>query len=110
MFGHLLGRLAGQFLELAVKERPEAAVDLAIARFHAAGPTDALRALDAAGGCARDADCLLMKALILEAAGQKAEASAAVTASLGYPVISGKWICMKRRDETLFGRPRYEAT
>ncbi len=67
-------QLARQFLERAVKERPAARLDLAIAIFFGEGPKQALNVLEEVPERERNGDYLLMKARILDAAGESAAA------------------------------------
>jgi hypothetical protein len=66
-------QLAQQFLERAAAANPAANVDLAIALSITAGPMKALEALDRVPGGDRSGDYLLMKARLLDLAGQPAE-------------------------------------
>jgi tetratricopeptide (TPR) repeat protein len=66
--------LAREFLERASAETPAARLDLAIALFFTDGPKRALQAIDTVPEGEQAGDYLLMKARILDAAGQSAEA------------------------------------
>ncbi|MEK7409731.1 MAG: tetratricopeptide repeat protein [Acidobacteriota bacterium] len=66
--------LAREFLARAAAERPTARLDYGIALFFTQGPQAALKALDTVPEAERNGDFLLMKARILEASGQTAEA------------------------------------
>lgn len=66
--------LAREFLERASAERPAARLDLAIALFFTDGPKRALQMIETVPDGERGGDYLLMKAKILDAAGQTAEA------------------------------------
>jgi len=65
--------LAREFLSRAVAERPAARLDLAIATFFTEGPQQALSLIGEVPGGEQAGDYLLMKARILDAAGQTAE-------------------------------------
>lgn len=77
--------LARDFLVRAVADKPEARLDLAMALFFTDGPRPALAALEQASPAHRG-DYLLMKAWILDAAGQNAEADKILEESLSYSV------------------------
>jgi tetratricopeptide (TPR) repeat protein len=66
--------LAREFLERALAETPAARLDLAIALFFTDGPKRALQMIDTVPEGEQAGDYLLMKARILDAAGQSAEA------------------------------------
>jgi tetratricopeptide (TPR) repeat protein len=66
--------LAREFLERASAEAPAARLDLAIAVFFTDGPKRALQMIETIPDGERAGDYLLMKARILDAAGQSAEA------------------------------------
>jgi len=66
--------LAREFLERASAETPSARLDLAIALFFTDGPKRALQMIDTVPDGEQAGDYLLMKARILDAAGQSAEA------------------------------------
>ncbi len=66
--------LARDFLRRAATDRPEARLDLAIALFFAEGPRQALDELATVPDGEHIGDCLLLKARILDASGQTAEA------------------------------------
>jgi thioredoxin-like negative regulator of GroEL len=66
--------LARDFLERASAEMPAARLDLAIALFFTDGPRRALQMIDTVPEGEQAGDYLLMKAKILDAAGQSAEA------------------------------------
>jgi tetratricopeptide (TPR) repeat protein len=66
--------LAREFLERASAETPAARLDLAIALFFTDGPKRALQMIDTVPEAEQAGDYLLMKARILDAAGQSAEA------------------------------------
>jgi len=66
--------LAREFLERASAERPAARLDLAIALFFTDGPKRALQMIETVPDGEQGGDYLLMKAKILDAAGQTAEA------------------------------------
>jgi tetratricopeptide (TPR) repeat protein len=66
--------LALEFLERASAETPAARLDLAIALFFTDGPKRALQVIDTVPEGEQAGDYLLMKARILDAAGQSAEA------------------------------------
>jgi tetratricopeptide (TPR) repeat protein len=65
---------AREFLERASAETPAARLDLAIALFFTDGPKRALQMIDTVPESEQAGDYLLMKARILDAAGQSAEA------------------------------------
>ncbi|MBI4877274.1 MAG: tetratricopeptide repeat protein [Acidobacteria bacterium] len=77
--------LAKDFLERAAAARPAARLDLAIATFFADGPRAALRAIGEAPDQEHAGDYLLLKAWILDAAGQRAQADEALREGLRYP-------------------------
>jgi tetratricopeptide (TPR) repeat protein len=66
--------LAREFLERASAETPAARLDLAIALFFTDGPKRALQIIDTVPEAEQVGDYLLMKARILDAAGQSTEA------------------------------------
>jgi tetratricopeptide (TPR) repeat protein len=66
--------LGRQFLERAAAETGAARLDLAVAMFFTAGPTQALQVIEKVPEGEQAGDYLLMKARILDAAGQGAEA------------------------------------
>ena len=66
--------LAREFLRRAADERPAARLDLAIALFFTGGPQQALQVIDKVPEEQQAGDYLLMRARILDAAGQVAEA------------------------------------
>jgi tetratricopeptide (TPR) repeat protein len=66
--------LAQEFLQRAVVEMPAANLDLAISLFFLEGPTPALSTLEQVPEKERSGDYLLLKAQILDAAGQGGEA------------------------------------
>jgi tetratricopeptide (TPR) repeat protein len=74
---YLLGferyQLAREFLERAATASPAANLDLAIAIFYLEGPAKALGTLEKTPAQRRSGDYLLLKAKILDAAGQAAE-------------------------------------
>ncbi len=74
---YLLGferyQLAREFLERAAASNPAANLDLAIATFYLEGPAKALGTLEKTPAPQRSGDYLLLKAWILDAAGQAAE-------------------------------------
>ncbi|MGH9663553.1 MAG: tetratricopeptide repeat protein, partial [Bryobacteraceae bacterium] len=76
--------LARDFLERAAADRPQARLDLATALFYTDGPKAALQALDQVQASRDHGDYLLMKARILDASGETAEAEAAIERSLDY--------------------------
>jgi len=67
-------QLAREFLERAAAQDPAACLDLAAALFYLDGPAKALTTLDRVPDEQRSGDYLLLKAKILDAAGQGAEA------------------------------------
>ncbi|MDP2995845.1 MAG: tetratricopeptide repeat protein [Bryobacterales bacterium] len=76
--------LAKDFLERAATARPAARLDLAIAVLFTDGPRAALAALGEAPGRDHAGDYLLLKAWILDAAGQRAPADEALREGLRY--------------------------
>jgi tetratricopeptide (TPR) repeat protein len=73
LLGFELYQLAQQFLERAAAENPAANLDLAIALFSISGPAKALEAIDRVPENERLGDYLLLKARILDLAGQSTE-------------------------------------
>lgn len=78
-------QLAREFLERASADFPKARLDLAIALFFAEGPQQALKAMQEVPEREQDGDYLLMKARILDAAGQNAEADLVLQEGLRHP-------------------------
>jgi Flp pilus assembly protein TadD len=76
--------LAKDFLERAITARPAARLDLAIATLFTDGPRAALAALGEAPDRDHAGDYLLLKAWILDAAGQPAQADEALREGLRY--------------------------
>jgi len=74
--------LARQFLERAVKTRPSARPDLAVAIFHLDGPGQALAFLEKLPAAEMTGDILLLKAEILYALGRKAQAEQTLNSGL----------------------------
>lgn len=66
--------LARDFLLRAVGERPAVGLDLAIASFFAEGPRAALKTLAQVPDAERCGDCLLLKASVVDSAGDAAQA------------------------------------
>jgi tetratricopeptide (TPR) repeat protein len=85
-------KLARDFLQRALPERPTARLDLAIAHLFTDGPNQALQVLDGAPEGERAGDYFFLKARILEAAGQVAEAEKSLqmglTNSVSHPEIA----------------------
>jgi len=78
--------LAGEMLERAASEIPSARLDLAIAIFYSQGPEPALKVLEKVPDRVDRGDYLLMKARILDAAGQAPEADRAIEEGLRYAI------------------------
>jgi len=78
--------LARDFLERAATETPAARLDLAMAVFFTAGPQAALKTLEQVPAGEDTGDYLLMKADLLDAAGQIAEADTILDESLHYSI------------------------
>lgn len=78
---------ARKFLELAVVERPEARMDLALAVFFTGGGDAALRILDQVASNSHEGDEFLLRALVLEAAGRASDADQAIQKSLQCPIV-----------------------
>ena len=78
--------LARDFLERAVAETPAARLDLAIAVYFTAGPQAALKLLEKAPNGEDTGDYLLLKADLLDAAGQIAEADQVLDESLRHAI------------------------
>lgn len=76
--------LAREFLERAAAERPSALLDLGLALFFTAGPEQALKAIEEVPEGDQAGDYLLMKARILDASGQTAEADRVLREGLRY--------------------------
>jgi tetratricopeptide (TPR) repeat protein len=66
--------LAAKFLERAARELPQSRLDLAIALFHAKGAGPALQVLDGIPEGERHGDYFLLKAQVLDSAGNRPEA------------------------------------
>lgn len=75
---------ARDFLERASKDRPQARLDLAMALFFTGGPGQAMQVLEQIPEGQEAGDVLLMRARILDAAGQFAEADKSLEKALGY--------------------------
>ena len=78
--------LAGEMLERAASEIPSAFLDMAIATFYSEGPKPALKILAKVPEGVDRGDYLLMKAKILDAAGQAPEAERTIEESLRYAI------------------------
>jgi Flp pilus assembly protein TadD len=78
--------LARDFLERASRETPAARLDLAIALYFMAGPQPALKALELVPTGEDTGDYLLLKAVLLDAAGQIAEADQILDESLRHSI------------------------
>ncbi len=100
--------LAREFLERAAASLPAARLDLAIAVFFAAGPQQALEALGPAPEGEPSGDYLLLKARLLDAAGQPAEARQALGEGLRLSV-SRPQVAEQAALLLLRGRRRQEA-
>jgi tetratricopeptide (TPR) repeat protein len=74
---------ARDLLERAVASVPDVQLDLAIAAFHAAGPTEGTRLLDRVPDSARGGDYFLARAEMLHASGNALASAAALTQALG---------------------------
>ncbi|HWB97563.1 MAG TPA: tetratricopeptide repeat protein, partial [Bryobacteraceae bacterium] len=74
--------LARQFLEKAAASRPSALPDLALALFFTDGPQSALSVLDRVPPADRSGDYFLLRARMLDAAGEQAEAGKMLTEGL----------------------------
>jgi tetratricopeptide (TPR) repeat protein len=97
--------LAKDFLERATAAKPAARLDLAIAVRFADGPRAALAALGESPGRNNAGDYLLLKAWILDAAGQPAQADEALREGLRYStsrpeVARQAALLLLRRDRT----------
>ena len=73
---------ARELLEKAVTAAADVALDLAIAAFHASGPDEGTRLLDAVPDAARGGDYYLARAEMLDASGNAAESAAALEQAL----------------------------
>lgn len=78
--------LAAEVLARAAAQAPSALLDLAIATFYTEGPQPALKILEKVPDGVDRGDYLLLKAKILDAAGQPEEADRAVGESLRYAI------------------------
>ena len=78
--------LARDFLERAAPGNPAANLDLAIAVFFLEGPAKALSILEQVPGQQRSGDYLLLKAKILDAAGQGGESENVLEQGLALPI------------------------
>jgi tetratricopeptide (TPR) repeat protein len=78
--------LAGEMIERAVPQEPSALLDLAIAVFYSEGPAPALKILEKVPDGVDRGDFLLMKAKILDAAGQTTEADQTIEEGLRYAI------------------------
>ncbi|MGO9897546.1 MAG: tetratricopeptide repeat protein [Bryobacteraceae bacterium] len=78
--------LAGEMLERAASETPSALLDLAMAVFYSEGPKPALKILEKVPEGVDRGDYLLMKAKILDAAGQAPEADRTIEEGLRYAI------------------------
>jgi tetratricopeptide (TPR) repeat protein len=78
--------LAGEMLERAASQTPAALLDLAIAIFYSEGSKPALKILEKVPDGVDRGDYLLMKAKILDAAGQAPEADRTIEESLRYAI------------------------
>jgi thioredoxin-like negative regulator of GroEL len=76
--------LAREFLERASIERPAARLDLAIALFYTAAPEQALQVIEKVPDGEQAGDYWVMKARILDAVGQGAEAESVLREGLRY--------------------------
>ncbi len=95
--------LAREFLERAAPQRTSARLDLAIATFQLDGPLPALRFLDSIPAPELTADGLLIKASILEAAGENAKAEQTLNQGLSQGsvrpvVVQRAVVLLLRRD------------
>ena len=79
-------QLAREFLERAAAADPAATLDLAIAVFFLEGPSQALGVLDRAPGQEKSGEYLLLKAKILDAAGQRAESDKVLEQALRFTI------------------------
>ncbi|MGA2114298.1 MAG: tetratricopeptide repeat protein [Bryobacteraceae bacterium] len=86
LLAHEQYSLAAEMLERAAAELPSARLDLAIAIFHSKGPEAALEILEKVPEGVDRGDYLLMKAKILDAAGQAVEADRTIEEGLGYAI------------------------
>jgi tetratricopeptide (TPR) repeat protein len=78
--------LSQEFLRRAVLERPAASVDLALALYFSGAPKQALEVIEAMPEGERAGDYMLIKAAILDAAGQAAEAEKILTEGIQHAV------------------------
>jgi tetratricopeptide (TPR) repeat protein len=78
--------LAREMLERAASQTPSALLDLAMAIFYSEGPQPALKILEKVPDGVDRGDYLLMKAKILDAAGQAPEADRTIEESLRYAI------------------------
>ena len=78
--------LAREILERASSQLPSALLDLAVAVFYSEGPQPALKILEKVPDTVERGDYLLVKAKILAAAGQVAEADRAIEEGVGYAI------------------------
>ncbi len=95
--------LAREFLERAVGGNPAANLDLAAAVFFLDGPAKALTTLDGVPAAQRSGDYLLLKAKILDAAGQGSEAEKilrqGMSLSISRPQIAREAALLLVRDD-----------
>jgi tetratricopeptide (TPR) repeat protein len=78
--------LARDFLQRAAAERPSARIDLAQALLFTDGPREALLAIEGLSAGQEAGDALLVKARILDAAGQPAESDEALAEGLRHSI------------------------
>jgi tetratricopeptide (TPR) repeat protein len=84
--------LAREFLQRAVPERSSARLDLAVAVFYTDGPEAALQLLEAIPKAETTGDVLLLKANVLEAAGQASEADKTLDEGLRQLSVSPRMV------------------
>jgi len=82
--------LAREFLERAAPERPSARLDLAVAVFYTEGPEPALQVLDAIPKEETTGDVLVLRANLLDAAGQVSEADKTLDEGLRQPSVNSR--------------------
>jgi len=82
--------LAREFLQRAASERTSARLDLAVAVFYTEGPEPALQILDAIPKEETTGDVLVLKANLLDAAGQASEADKTLDEGLRQPSVNSR--------------------
>jgi predicted Zn-dependent protease len=95
--------LAREFPQRAAPERPSARLDLAVAVFYTEGPEPALQVLEAIPKEETTGDVLVLKANVLDAAGQASEAEKTLDEGLRHPSVNPRMaqqavVLLLRRD------------